>query len=128
LFGIFRTKATQPAPQKYEIWHPPSGTQHTDQKVPRKADSPPMIPRNTDTKVVSSQTNAPVAITVPITIVPSGRRSPNSKVFTPFRYLTSKRNRNVSAASVEAQDGTAVRFAEILFAEPVSLIISSQTP
>jgi hypothetical protein len=128
LFGMFRTKATQPAPQKYEIWHPPSGTQNTDQKVARKADSPPMIPRNTDTKVIPSQANAPVAITVPITIVPSGRRSPNSKVFTPFRYLTSKRNRNVSAASVEAQDGTAVRFAQVLFAEPVSLTLPRQTP
>lgn len=38
----------------------------------------------------------------------SGRRSPNSKVFTPFR-LISKKNRTVSAASVEALDGTAVR-------------------
>lgn len=131
-FDIFRPKSSQPQPQqpqlqpqpqpqlqpkpqpqpkhpKFEIWHP--NGQHTDnRKESRKAEAPPTMPRGNDTKVVSSQTGAPVAITVPITIAPSGRRSPNSNVFTPFRYLTSKRNRNMSAASVEAQDGTAVSF------------------
>lgn len=36
------------------------------------------------------------------------RKSPTSKVFTPFRYLTSRRYRTVSAASAEAINGTAV--------------------
>ena len=129
LFGMFKVKAaqTQPQPQKFEIWHPPSGTQNTD-KESRKANSLPTMPPNTDTKIVSSQANAPVAITVPITIAASGRRSPNSKVFTPFRYLTSKRNRNMSAASVEAQDGTAVRFDAYSKLTSSLLNISSQTP
>lgn len=39
---------------------------------------------------------------------PNGRRSPGTKMFTPFRLL-SKHHRTVSAASVEALDGTAVR-------------------
>jgi hypothetical protein len=140
-FGMFKPKTSQPQPphphpqpqvhphppKKFEIWHPPSGTQSNDRKEPRKADSPPTMPRNTDTKIVSSQANAPVAITVPITIVASGRRSPNSKVFTPFRYLTSKRNRNMSAASVEAQDGTAVRFNDCSTLSSSSLTVPSQT-
>ncbi|KAL0946994.1 hypothetical protein HGRIS_013139 [Hohenbuehelia grisea] len=38
---------------------------------------------------------------------PVASAAPTSKVFSPFRYLTSKRHRTVSAASAEAQDGTA---------------------
>ncbi|GBE81992.1 hypothetical protein SCP_0403680 [Sparassis crispa] len=56
-----------------------------------------------------STTNAfmvPFAIAAPTPMHPSGRRSP-SKTFTPFRLL-SKRHRTVSAASVEAVDGTVV--------------------
>lgn len=37
-----------------------------------------------------------------------GRRSPGTKMFTPFRLLSHRRHRTVSSASVEALDGTTV--------------------
>ncbi|KAI0928559.1 hypothetical protein AcV7_008982 [Taiwanofungus camphoratus] len=47
----------------------------------------------------------PIATPIPVPAT-SGRRSPGLKMFTPFRLL-SRRHRTVSAASVEAVDGTA---------------------
>nr|GAT58740.1 phosphatidylserine synthase [Mycena chlorophos] len=39
--------------------------------------------------------------------VPPDRKSPNSRVFTPFRILSNKRRRRVSTASMDAVNGTA---------------------
>ncbi|KAJ7685121.1 hypothetical protein DFH06DRAFT_30443 [Mycena polygramma] len=50
----------------------------------------------------------PIAVPDPTLPVISDRKSPNSRVFSPFRYLTSKRNRRISTASMDAVDGTAV--------------------
>jgi hypothetical protein len=62
-----------------------------------------------DQRYLSTRVKVPPPITVPGQPIPiSGRKSPNSKVFTPFRYLTTRRNRTVSAASAEAVMGTAV--------------------
>ncbi|KAI0375004.1 hypothetical protein BV20DRAFT_934875 [Pilatotrama ljubarskyi] len=46
-------------------------------------------------------------IAAPTPVSASGNRSPNGKMFTPFRLL-SRRHRTVSAASVEAVDGTVI--------------------
>lgn len=59
---------------------------------------------------------SPVRVTIPTggdATVPGGRRSPGTKMFTPFRLL-SRRHHTVSAASVEALDGTAVCVLQIL--------------
>ncbi|KAI0362226.1 hypothetical protein OH77DRAFT_1491666 [Trametes cingulata] len=48
-----------------------------------------------------------VPIAAPTPVSASGNRSPNGKMFTPFRLL-SRRHRTVSAASVEAVDGTVI--------------------
>ena len=102
LFTMFRSKTPAQPPPQYEIWHPkktaepnvaPSGTLTSSFKFPEQ-----------------EKTSAPTP--VPVTSVPIAKERPNqkSKIFTPFRYLTTKRNRAVSLVSVEAQDGTAVSF------------------
>lgn len=114
--GMFRSKASQqpppppqpqqPTPQAYEVWNPPG------RDPPRAKNGPPKrvtLPPESDTKPLSSRVKAPPPIEIPNQKPSvSERKSPNSKVFTPFRYLTSKRNRTMSAASAEAVDGTAV--------------------
>lgn len=101
--GIFRSKASQP--QNHEVWHPPSSEQISESSdLPRRT-------RQEEGKPLSSRVKVPAPLKVPPATqhVPiSGRKSPNSKVFTPFRYLTTRRNRTVSAASAEAVAGTTV--------------------
>lgn len=111
LFSMFKSKP-QPPSQAYEVWHPPSATQKIDRKLNRsKAESPKNSATEADPRIATPlKARDPVPAPIPIA---SGRKSPNSKVFTPFRYLTSRRNRTMSAASVEAQDGTAVRISYI---------------
>lgn len=93
--GIFRGK--QPAADPYEIWYPP------------EMNSGAAPPASQPDGKVSSRVKVPRAITIPGPNQPiSERKSPNKAVFTPFRYLTSRRHRTVSAASVEALNGTAV--------------------
>ena len=118
IFGMFRSKTPEQPQPKYEIWHPPTSTKvHHHNDLPSKTEPSAKLGTSSDRKVVaslSSRGKVPLPITVPIPIPPaSGRKSPGNKVFTPFRYLTSKRNRTMSAASVEAVDGTAVRLMAI---------------
>lgn len=96
----------------YEVWNPPV-TYHSRDKPGGLTDTKPSIVRS----------KVPPPITVPISIPITERKSPNHKVFTPFRYLSSKRNRTVSAASVEAVDGTAVSSVVLYLSE----IINSAT-
>lgn len=94
--------------------HQPTVTPHRpptarpEQQVPQSA--PPTqtsYPQNAWHHVQQQQ---PQPIIAP-TPIPADHRNSNinGKMFTPFRLL-SKRHRTVSAASVEAQDGTAVSF------------------
>jgi hypothetical protein len=97
LFTMFRSKTPAQPPPQYQIWHP------------KKTAEPNAAPSGTLTpsfKHEKSTSPTPV----PVTSVPIANERPNqkSKIFTPFRYLTTKRNRTVSYVSVEAQDGTAV--------------------
>ena len=106
LFTMFRSKTpTQPPPQ-YEIWHPNTSSSTA---IPNVAPSGTM-PSFTEKKRASASATAPTPVRE--TSVPTAieRTSPKLKIFTPFRYLTTKRTRAVSLVSVEAQDGTAVSF------------------
>jgi hypothetical protein len=67
------------------------------------------VPDPMSTSDRKPKSNVPAPITVPHPSLPiSERKSPNSRVFTPFRYLSNKRNRRISTASNDAVDGTAV--------------------
>ncbi|KAG6850534.1 hypothetical protein H0H93_012150 [Arthromyces matolae] len=101
LFGLFK-------PKDIQLPDPIQGDGQS-RMLPRKIRKE----SKTNSKVESSKVASAVSQTIPppiqvhIPILPtSGRKSPN-KVFTPFRYLSTKRNRRVSEASLEAQDGTA---------------------
>ncbi|KAG6854634.1 hypothetical protein C0991_004236 [Blastosporella zonata] len=106
LFGMFRSKPAQLPTQADE---PPDPT--PERRSRKETRTSPQ-----DNKGISLRTN-------PIPLV-SGRKSPN-KVFTPFRYLSTKRNRRVSAASLEAQDGTAPN---TVIGSPTASMHSSQPP
>ncbi|KAF8797957.1 hypothetical protein BYT27DRAFT_7123644 [Phlegmacium glaucopus] len=94
IFTRFRSK-TPAQPPQYEIWHPNTSS------GPNVASSSTMPSSIT---LPEQKAPAPIPVAVPIAIE---RISQKSKVFTPFRYLTTKRKRTVSLVSVEAQDGTA---------------------
>lgn len=103
LFNMFKKTAssTQTPGQQYQIWHPTAPVKTPDSSP--KSMQPPPEPNAQP----ASRRHLPPPISIPVTI--HDRRNPSSNVFTPFRYLTTKRNRAVSVASLEAQDGTAVR-------------------
>lgn len=113
MLDMFLPKKPQEAQPVYEVWHPPSSSRAAVRvKAPTSVEN--QTQTNPSTKVTasmsSSRVNVPPPISIPTTPRPIQRRkSPNAKVFTPFRYLTSKRNRSMSLLSLEAQDGTAVR-------------------
>ncbi|KAG6878711.1 hypothetical protein C0993_011526 [Termitomyces sp. T159_Od127] len=107
LFSMFRSKLSQ-SPDQGEESKKQAPRKLRKETKPRaesfSAAAPP--PDIKVTSAVSSRAKAP-PIAVPIGVQPvTESKSPN-KVFTPFRYLTTKRNRRVSQASLEAQDGTA---------------------
>lgn len=103
LFTMFRSKTPAQPPPQYEIWHPNTFSKTAD---------PNVAPSDTisSTFMFPDQRKTSAATPVPVTSVPNATELPSqkSKIFTPFRYLTTKRNRAVSLVSVEAQDGTAV--------------------
>lgn len=105
-FNMFKKSTTTPAPpQQYEIWRPTAPAKTPDSSP--KAAQPEPEP---DTQRAGpSRRGPPPPISIPVTIHGMDQRNAHSNVFTPFKYLTSKRNRAVSVASLEAQDGTAVR-------------------
>jgi len=107
--NMFRSKT--PAQKAYEVWHPPafdkqrnqsqSSLQSTTGKVPVLASSSSTI----DGVASTSQRKAPAPIAVNLPLHPAGRKDTDQKVFSAFKFLHTKRNRTVSHASVEAQDG-----------------------
>lgn len=110
MVDMFLPKKPQEPQPVYEVWHPPSSRAADRVKAPTSVEN--LTQTNPSTKVAaslsSSRVNVPPPISIPTAPQPIQRRkSPNSKVFTPFRYLTSKRNRSMSLLSLEAQDGTA---------------------
>ncbi|KAK7466968.1 hypothetical protein VKT23_004032 [Stygiomarasmius scandens] len=129
LFGIFRSR-THSQESQYETRNPtitkppPLAVAPTNLEVPLKGGFPQ--PADRERRRVPSKGRVPPPINVPLpqSSVPNGRKSPN-KVFTPFRYLSVKRNRTVSAASVEAVNGTA---ANTVVGSPTASMHSSQPP
>ncbi|KAF7294991.1 Phosphatidylserine synthase [Mycena indigotica] len=67
----------------------------------------------------------PIAIPPPGTPMIADRKSPNSRVFTPFRILSNKRRRRVSTASMDAVNGTAPN---TVMGSPTASMQSSQIP
>ncbi|KAG6818178.1 hypothetical protein H0H87_000083 [Tephrocybe sp. NHM501043] len=123
LFSIFRSKTAQQSAQAEE---PPSTRKSQKEPRMRAAETPSQGLPTQDTKTISSRVKPP-SMSVPIPIEPVSlpdRKSPK-KVFTPFRYLTTKRNRRVSAASLEAQDGTAPN---TVIGSPTASMHSTQPP
>ncbi len=93
--------STQAPAQQYQIWHPTVPVKTPDSS-PKSMQSPPE-----PNAQPAPRKHLPPPISIPVPI--HDHRIPSSNVFTPFRYLTTRRNRAVSVASLEAQDGTAVR-------------------
>ncbi|KAI0670279.1 hypothetical protein C8Q78DRAFT_114093 [Trametes maxima] len=93
--------------------HPPPNFQAPQVSVKPQAGAPApqvavaavSIPAPPQPQRGPSSNQVPIAAPTPVPA--SGRRSPNGKIFTPFRLL-SRRHRTVSAASVEAVDGTVI--------------------
>ena len=109
IFSMFRrtsAQAAQPPPQ-YEVWHP---------AVPTPNSSPGhrnIVPDTAPIAAIPTPPSAPQApapIAIPVHIHGATKQLPhNSNVYTPFKFLRSRKPRAMSFASVEAQDGTAVR-------------------
>jgi hypothetical protein len=106
-FDMFRAKKPSRAESpSYEIWYP---SEESDREnIPSRSKTRKLTKGHSsdaDTKPLSSRVKPPAPINIPY----NGKTS-EEKPFTPFRYLTSKRHRTVSAASLEAINGTAVSF------------------
>lgn len=110
IFSMFRktsAQATQPPPQ-YEIWHPTVPTPNSSPGDPNMA--PPNTAPVAAIPTPPSAPQEPAPIAIPVHIHGATKQLPhNSNVYTPFRFLRSRKPRAISLASLEAQDGTAVR-------------------
>ncbi|EGN95427.1 hypothetical protein SERLA73DRAFT_186413, partial [Serpula lacrymans var. lacrymans S7.3] len=132
--GLFRAKSTSVKPQDEDPTPGPTLSRTTSrQQAPELMVlanvKPSKMSSGSKAKFPTSESEAvttPVATTTsahptarlkakapaPLTIPPSAhtpreRKDSASKVFSPFKFLTSKRHQTVSAASLEAMDGTA---------------------
>ncbi|KAJ6630725.1 hypothetical protein B0H10DRAFT_1774007 [Mycena sp. CBHHK59/15] len=121
---MFRSKAAQQAQTPaFDVWHPPP-TKTSYRPGPQSSSE--SISNATPTSDRRSKHKVPPPIVVPNPALPiTERKSPNSRVFTPFRYLTSKRHRTISTASMDAVDGTA---ANTVMGSPTASMQSSQMP
>lgn len=107
LLGRFMKTSTKTAPgRSYETWHPNSSSK-TPESSPGHSkgitalhDSTTTLVTTPNTKTLSN-TAHPNSVSIP-------DNPPVTNVFTPFKYLTSKKNRSISLASMEARDGRAV--------------------
>ncbi|KAH0583960.1 hypothetical protein H2248_009543 [Termitomyces sp. 'cryptogamus'] len=125
LLSIFRSKSTQPPDQAEESQKSAPRKLRKESKIRAGNLSETAPPQNTKvTSAMTSRAKAP-PIAVPIPIPPVAERKSPNKVFTPFRYLTTKRNRRVSQASLEAQDGTAPN---TIIGSPTASVHSTQPP
>jgi hypothetical protein len=95
-----QSKMTDPDLQLYEVWDRPMSTKPLERNETRFKEHPEQFPRSSGEK-----TSAPINVPIQSS---SGRKSPEEKFFTPFRLCASRRHRTISAASLDATDGTAV--------------------
>ena len=116
ILRMFRRTSNQPAPepvaqsvsrtaaQQYEIWRP-DAARKSPESSPEHRTGTDTLP---DLKIITSTPiHATKSIPLSIPVAEDGDRL--AHVFSPFRYLTEKKNRSLSVASIEARDGTAVR-------------------
>ena len=107
LGNIFRSKT--PAQKSYEVWHPStSNKQNPSQSSLQSTGKASVLPSGSSTINSSgstSQNRAPGAIAPDLSQHAAGRKELEHKVFSAFKFLHTKRDRTVSHASVEAQDG-----------------------
>jgi hypothetical protein len=119
-----------PAAKSHEIWYPPAEAKPAESVESRPKSRSSAKPMDNTTykhlstshgkeKVTASSSPSYVApaprpwtatstVTQTAPVPSSGRKSPGSKILSPFRLLSShRRYRTVSAASLEALDGTA---------------------
>ncbi|KAF8902065.1 hypothetical protein CPB84DRAFT_1846482 [Gymnopilus junonius] len=110
IFNVFRKAPPQPSTQttpQYEIWHPNIATKTPDSS-PGNTKSTNGNPGLQATPPTPPKLQTADEFSIPVRIHGGEQKtSSSSRVFTPFRYLTSRRNHAVSVASMEAQDGTA---------------------
>ena len=109
---VVKSKSHEQRP--HEIWYPPNRDDHGDGKTRSQPSSvagpvsnkglPTALPTDDDQRKTSTK---PQSSTKP-QYVRHGRKSPNIANMKVYRYLREKRNRTISAVSMEAQDGTAV--------------------
>ncbi|KAI0690046.1 hypothetical protein BC835DRAFT_1366235 [Cytidiella melzeri] len=114
-----QTTITAVAASMRNIISPHPAPQQSTRAPPTRAATAAPPTSSKSVPAADSEKRAPQSAAPPVSIIaptpvrpqapggdPSGRRSPGTKMFTPFR-LMSKHHRTVSAASVEALDGTA---------------------
>ena len=115
--NVFRRASTRGS---HEVWHPPTSEKPTEgnrsqsslqsslqstgkaQKLPSGSVS---TTKNIDVDRSRTQRRMPPPIAVDIPLPAQGRKDPGPKVFSAFKLLHTKRDRTMSHASVEAQDG-----------------------
>ncbi|KAI0636863.1 hypothetical protein C8Q77DRAFT_1189512 [Trametes polyzona] len=98
------SQPTQPAPQM-QAAHVPVKPVTGAPTAPQVAVAAVSIPAPPQARRENSAGQVPLAAPTPVHA--AGRRSPNGKMFTPFRLL-SRRHHTVSTASVDAVDGTVI--------------------
>uniref|UniRef100_A0A0W0FUM7 Uncharacterized protein n=1 Tax=Moniliophthora roreri TaxID=221103 RepID=A0A0W0FUM7_MONRR len=104
----------------HQIWH---SQEEPTLQVPIKHEVSSKVETERKPPSARAKVLPPINVPIPVSTVAS-HKSPNKKVFTPFRYLSSKRNRTMSAASMEAVDGTA----QNTVGSPTASMHSSQPP
>lgn len=106
--GMFRKTSMQ---RQREVWHPPTSDKPAEANRSQSSLPPAgkanilfssSDARNTNTTRSGTQRRMPPPIAVDL---PPRAPAPEQKVFSAFKILHTKRNRTVSHASVEAQDG-----------------------
>jgi len=127
LSNIFRSKT--PTPKSYEMWHPSTSDKQRNQSQSSlqstgKASALPSGSSTMNSTASASQNRAPAPIAVDL---PAGRKEPDQKVFSAFKFLHTKRDRTMSHASVEAQDGQTQTATNTVVGSPTQSS-RSQTP
>lgn len=99
---VVKSKSQEQRP--HEIWYPPN---RDDLGEGKARPQPSLVAGQVTNKGLPADDNQRKTSTKP-QHVRQGRKSPNIANMKVYRYLREKRNRTISAVSMEAQDGTSV--------------------
>lgn len=130
LGNLFRSKT--PIQKSYEIWHPSTSDKQRNQSHSslQSTGKASVLPSGSSTKNSSAsatQIRAPAPVAVDLPLKAAGHKEPDQKVFSAFKFLHTKRDRTVSHASVEAQDGLTQTATNTVLGSPTQSS-RSQTP